>query len=493
MDDSRFPMHLALGFVAFVLSLICLPLAQSQSCTVSNAERQACLQRCSDIRKRCILAAQGEDPTTQQSIRRRCEVMASTCQERCPSQIEIKQEGWVRPKYYVLSVLYAPPGSAGGAPASASYADSSTTGTSMSVSNSFAAGTAVSASAAYFAAIGAGYASSTSTENSSTVETRKQVAKKIELFGPPIDGIDHERDMIYLWLNPQINIKVCGTRVEWSPGLDPTRPSNSQEGGKVIFVYAGELKHATVHPTRLSDLTAAGITETDYPAILAHDVLAAPPSISFLRSLPFFQSDDPSVYPNRYAYVTSFDYEPPYQAGDELKKQERSFSNEDAVSSGTSYEDSHSVECTVSAGLNLGMFGATVTASQQWTWTDSTTYSTSAAHTQSASASVTQPSYDWRGPLQVLVWWDTIYSSFAFSFPVGAPSLTGVLVQANRPLAFKEVIVNVGGRKYRTRTNANGKYSFYYLPYGKARMQFGGTTTQVKIGNKTIQHNIDVH
>src|ERR1035437_128860 len=481
-----------LSIIAFVgLSLGNSLLAQQQDCSASSPESAACIQKCVSIVNNCIDATKGEDKKTAATMYARCQAAGSNCKNGCSNQAQRKEEGWVTPKYYVLSVVYAPPGSAGGTTGSVNYASSDATGTSMSVSDSFETGASIAASVDYGVVVGAGYATSSSTENTSTIEARMQSSEGLSVPGQNADGIDHSRDKIYLWLNPRINVKVCGNRIEWSPAVDPSRPSHLPEPGMTTFVYASELKDpTTMHPSRRQPLISADITEADYPAILAHDPLAAPSSIG--RYFPLISTNDPSAHPHRYAYLTNFDYQPPDKPDDKLDTQHYGVSNKDATSSTTTYTDSTSVACVIGGGISLGLFSAAVTAEKQWTWTNSTTYATSASHEQSATVDLTQPSYAWRGQTKVLVWWDTLYSTFAFSFPTAGPSLSGVLTKAGSPQAFKPVVVNISGRNYHAWTNAKGEYTFFYLPYGKAKVQYGSVSQKVTISNKPSQKNINV-
>src|SRR5664280_1052904 len=477
-----------LSIIAFVgLGLGSSLLAQQQNCSVASSP--TCIQKCVSTLNNCIDATKGEDKKTAATMYARCQAAGTRCKDGCSNQAQRKEEGWVRPKYYALSVVYAPPGSAGGTAGSVSYESSDATGTSMSVSDSFETGAAIAASVGYGVVVGAVYSTSSSTEDTSTIEARRQLSQGLDVPCQNADGIDHNRDMIYLWLNPQVNVKVCGNTIEWSPAVDPSRPSNLPEPGMTTFVYAGELKDpATMHPSRRQQLISAGITEADYPAILAHDPLAAPSSIG--RYSPLISTNDPSAHPHRYAYLTNFDYQPPYKPDDELLTQHYGVSNKDATSSTTTYTDSTSVACVIGGGISLGLFSAAVTAEKQWTLTNSTTYATSASHEQSATVHLTQPSYAWKGQQKVLVWWDTRYSTFAFSFPTAGPSLSGVLTKAGSPQAFKPVVVNISGRNYHAWTNAKGEYTFFYLPYGKAKVQYGSVSQKVTISNKPSQKNI---
>src|SRR5262249_36545746 len=120
------------------------------------------------------------------------------------------------PKYVVLSVYYAPPG----AKSTTTYTDNSTQGTSTSISNTFTNSTSVSASIGLQLGI-KGVISGSSTLTAS--QTYSQEADTSSSFainttnvntvivpGPASSsiGIDHDYDLIVVWLNPELDISI---------------------------------------------------------------------------------------------------------------------------------------------------------------------------------------------------------------------------------------------------------------------------------------------
>ncbi len=157
--------------------------------------------------------------------------------------------GYVNPKYVVSTVLYAPPGSK----STAVYTNSKTVGSSTSVSSTFTSSTTESVSTTS-ALLGAGLTNVTSwvngTETSTTSNTETQSSQSsnsvtltvstsdgVTVTGPPNGdyvGVDHDWDIIKVWINPVVlftvyNTTVSGeTQVAWwgygSSALDPTAP-----------------------------------------------------------------------------------------------------------------------------------------------------------------------------------------------------------------------------------------------------------------------------
>jgi hypothetical protein len=109
------------------------------------------------------------------------------------------------------------PGSNGGKNKSnVSYAAGSTTGTTTSSSQSFKQGYSISAEAdgGFFGNTGGGGLSfeySKSDTNDQSVDIKKSVGSKISYDGPGHDGVDHDYDAIYVWLNPTVDVGLTAS------------------------------------------------------------------------------------------------------------------------------------------------------------------------------------------------------------------------------------------------------------------------------------------
>ncbi len=122
--------------------------------------------------------------------------------------------GYIQPKYVVLSVRYAPPGSA----SYVNYGTSVTNGASSSISQSFNASGALSISVTGGVSIPGilnasetGSIAATNTQeqdSSSSIAILKSTSVTYTLSGPPHDGLDHSYDQVVVWLNPAINLTV---------------------------------------------------------------------------------------------------------------------------------------------------------------------------------------------------------------------------------------------------------------------------------------------
>jgi hypothetical protein len=124
------------------------------------------------------------------------------------------QTGTARLSHQILTVVYAPPGTNGGkSSSSVDYGTSSSTGTITSTSSSFKAGVDVSTSSGFnvgLVSLGASadFNYSTTTTDGSSVEIKKSQNFDIKVNGPAQDGINHDHDLFYLWLNPMLSVTI---------------------------------------------------------------------------------------------------------------------------------------------------------------------------------------------------------------------------------------------------------------------------------------------
>ena len=84
--------------------------------------------------------------------------------------------------------------------------------------------------------------SSNSSTSASSTDVRKTAGFRLTVNGPASDGIDHDADLIYLWLNPQVNISIDQVNnVAWRLSV----------GGPVMnvqFLYVSWLKQPQLIP-----------------------------------------------------------------------------------------------------------------------------------------------------------------------------------------------------------------------------------------------------
>jgi hypothetical protein len=358
----------------------------------------------------------------------------------------------LRPRYLVMSILYAPPGCTStetarcAATSSVEYGQSSSNGTKVSTSSAFKIGMSVT----YDAKLPIGpFEASTGFEVSQSDSTSTTLSKS-KTFGLEVsgnkDGVNHGQDRFVLLLNPAIAVRQQGNKVSWNVG-------HTGSSALLFEVFASELKDpSTMRPPVASQLQALGFTNADFQAILKADPFAAGEPID----------------PNRYVPTTwTFPYEPALASTDcnggvcSCVSFTQALKNDFAIERAKS----SSFEFSISMSATVGLSQLT---SLKHTTTFGTTNSSSTANTtgssQSASATVVCPSTTYDGPVFMEVLWDTIYGSFVFvplELSAKAAFHQGKVVDpSGRPSRGQRVDLEIGGRTFHTFTDRNGGYRF---------------------------------
>lgn len=442
--------------IAFFLGA---PYALGQTCV------QKCAQMCGpiqDVGKEGYLACM-----------RVCESRCSNPPKppKCPSS-----SGTLLPKYYVLGLIYAPPGCTStssqkcAAVSSVDYKDGSTMGTKVSTESSFAFGVNASVNATGInvgifklgAGVSGGY-STTSTDSSSQTVTKGQ-GLELKVNGND-NGVDHTQDEFILLLNPAVAVQesqavvngACSAAVDanWLLGV-----STAEGGSQVLYTLTvGELENPSSMPAAVaSQLKALNFTTNDYQAILGLDPFATGPG----------NVNTPRFVPTTY----SFPYEPLIQQTDcsngvcSCLIMSESISNDFQTAIQNTSQAQYKVGVSESAGLNLGIFSLGASSDQNWTWTSSSTQGDTTDQSQNATATITCPSTAYQGPTIMGIYWDTLFGSFLFS-PITLGSQTTVMQQgilrdaAGNPKRHVPVDLAIAGKAFHTFTNNNGEYVFF--------------------------------
>lgn len=361
------------------------------------------------------------------------------------------------PKYMVLTIIYAPPGTTGHSNSSVSYQTASTTGSSVSSSQTFTNSNSVSVGVSgqvlgNGASANATFDVSQSTTDTQTLEIRKTATRQINSQGPSTDGINHDYDAIFLALNPPIDVAI-------DPYTNPNsvRWGFTQDINKTIitYVYVGQLNGHMTISTGLHDLlVSAGITEADYPDILAHDVLAG--------SNPNF---DPKRFVSPSPGQTLFTYNPPPTPNDPVLSTTFSVSTTTTSTSTTSTDDTYKVSLSLSADADFfDLAKVSMKDTTSWSWSNKSSQSSSSGSTQTASLTIGGPSYGYTGPVEVEVLYDNVYRTFAFRFLKLSDqqiTLEGTLCDsAGEPLPGKSLILSQDGISHRSYTDGLGRFRF---------------------------------
>jgi len=350
--------------------------------------------------------------------------------------------GHINPKYIILAVTYAPPGSQ----SNVNYSESTLLGTSASISdsNTFQSGVKVSLTAT----TGTGpiglkgtttysYSQSWTNEQdtSSSISLNKttQIAELVR--GPASSlGINHDYDVIWLWLNPLALFDVLPgpNTLTWT---GYAYDANDMPDMDVYPVYVGYLNgHFTIPSDVVTVLARTwatgqtwgagegpGLTAQDFATILAADPFSNP---NYTVSVPAgsLTSSD-----GRFTVTSTqnVSYVPPPPGGNPITQNYiATYSTTDTTGQGSKHtlQVAWSLDQSISAGFGPH-FIASLTASAQYsrtqTWTQQWSTTRTNTTSQSASLSVTGPaaSDNYTGPTEFVVYQDNIYGTFMF-YPV---------------------------------------------------------------------------
>jgi hypothetical protein len=391
--------------------------------------------------------------------------------------------GEVQPRFFVLGVIYSPPGTSGsGQKSSVTYSSGSTFGSSTKTDHSFKNTVSVTAEASFnwvniTDTLGANAGFTKTSGSSSSLEIKKSTTDTIgPQQGPAADVIDHNTDTIWLWLNPGVYILEAGAGLQWTV---------TSIGGvmDIQYVYVGWLNGTTAMPQAVSDrLAQYGITSADYPTMLARDP---------------FANGGTTIDPTRFIPTsTTVPYEPPLTAGGQSVPYTRTIVNDRTDSNSTTTGDEHSLGVSLTVGSSTAFsafFQAKVTTADTWTWSCSQTTGTSVASSQSASLTITGPAFGYTGPISdINVYFDRLYSTFLF-VPASPQALkaSGVLRDAlGQPIAHRDLTLVSNGVTYKTVTRNNGTYRFYGVPAGAATVSTTGGAWSMAIAAAPITQDL---
>ncbi|HUQ11760.1 MAG TPA: hypothetical protein VM146_15700 [Steroidobacteraceae bacterium] len=338
--------------------------------------------------------------------------------------------GWVRPKYQVVGLTYAPPGSR----SSANYANAFMNGTSTSHSSSFTTGITQTVSVTTgFNLFGVFNGQTTQSysagwsqqrDSSNSLRISQQISNELIVPGPASSsaGVDHDYDTVYVWLNPMIFTMVFPSTVTVGGYGYDTRDTIT--GMDVLPLTVGQLRGVQPIPlqawarlNRTWDTALGGLTSVDLLAISQADPFAGNPGYNpnsdptHRFELPL--SGNPPLPAN---LIMNFTPVPPGgQPTGQVYSTSYSSTSESGRTAKDTYKVSHSLEGSASflTGWSTKLkTQAELSSSNQWssTITNQTT--------QSARFTIFPPlaSDNYTGPTAMQVWKDNVYGTFMF-FP----------------------------------------------------------------------------
>ena len=386
----------------------------------------------------------------------------------------------IHPKYMVINIQYAPPGSG----SSLTYTDTTTMGTSTGTENSFGVQGSVSTSIGVNLGIFSfkdtttntwtNTADSSSTYTTTTVTTDSQVVPGSSSSSL---GVEHESDLIWVWLNPVANYTITSPdSIVWNGfGVD-SNDTNVETGSMDILpLSVGQLDGTSpitqaewdVLDRNWDSVSSGGagpVTAADFKTILGRDPFAtnlsgvgrataptvAPTGSQYVVFDPNVATVDPlnqNQCGNRYDFAPGFSMTFPYtQLGSTNQALTQNYSLGSTASQSTSSTTTDSYQVSISGNLNIAIknlgndFGApgggtdladelqissnlaknaitgNLAASGQITWTNKWTATQNNSVLQSQALSIKNPltSDNYTGPEQIQIWKDNLYGTFMF-------------------------------------------------------------------------------
>jgi hypothetical protein len=178
----------------------------------------------------------------------------------------------------------------------------------------------------------------------------------------------------------------------------------SGEAANVVYLYVGNLNgHWAFSGSESARLMQAGISPSEYPALLAHD--------------PFAHGGT-QIDPARFAPTPyTFDYHRVLTCADNGNAATQTVlldSNTINLEART-YSESYTVGMTTDGSFNAGIIQGTMKVSNSFTWTNSRTRKASDGTSSTVKLQFGQPNCDYQGPTAGRVYFDTIFHTYLFS------------------------------------------------------------------------------
>lgn len=442
IEVSTLDAHRKSGWVAPIALLILLLGFGSPAQAQSGVPCYSCKASCMD-QFPIVAGCTGAGCGTKQA---NC---VAQCQKTCSKDTSYSTPpSNIYPKFVILDVLYAPPGCSGttvdkcAQQGAVSYTDNSSTGTKVSATNSFQAGTKVTVGVKDVWNASASFQATSSDSTSETVTKAKSSGLAVSATQ---DGVNHDEDEFVLLTDPVINLEYPAQgSIKWSLGA-------FNWDAHILIVSAGQLKNPSSMQAGLaSQFNTLGFTNADFQTILSQD--------------PFANNPAAAIDPNRYSLTnTQLSYTPPdpSQCTNGLcpcAAQPESLTNTTLDTVDRSVQTQYSVG--VSAGGLSSLIGLTV--DDTWTWTSTVATENTKQDSQSATLTVACPSVNYAGPVEMNIYWDGLYGTFLFVPVVDFALLQqGVVTNsAGKPASGQLVELAFGGKTYRTYSDYRGRYRF---------------------------------
>jgi hypothetical protein len=335
--------------------------------------------------------------------------------------------GWITPKYQVVGLTYAPPGSR----SSAVYSNSFQSGTASSNSSSWKTGVTVtntiSPSLSIFGVISsketetfsAGWEQTGGGSNSITVA--QTFSTGLNVPGPASSGVgvDHDYDTVYVWLNPAVHLTLTGAGASIVFGGYDYDARDTITGMDVIPLTVGQLRgvqpiadpNVTARLNRTWDTNLGALTSADFLAIAATDPFYLNPSFN-----PNTDTSHRYELPDGHDLIFNYVPVPPGGQGTG-QTYNSSYTTTSAAgkTASTTTTVGYSLEAQAQANFLFGIAG-TIKVAGSYSYTNQWSNSVTSGSGQSVNFTIFPPlsTDNYVGPTAMQVWKDNIYGTFMF-------------------------------------------------------------------------------
>lgn len=330
-------------------------------------------------------------------------------------RVEVRH--WIYPKFKILSVIYAPPGNG----SVVSYGTGFGMGATTSISHTYSDALGLNLSAGIDAQeagtslhAGVGANGSTTTEDGRSITLANQHSGS-RTWSSTADGIDHDQDLVDIWLNPGIElIFTSPTECTWRYLNNPADPTSEQAGMNIVQLTIAQLcgRSRITNEYLLKTLarpwsddgglTGPG-TDTDFQTIAQQD-----PYYGLGKG---FQANAFTPDPKRFtlARCDTINFSPATTTSQTTSYAARfDESKEDSTRQVQSY--------AVSTSMSIGIPIISLQAGSTLTWTDMSSRSSSRSTSATCDVQIRQPAQDWAGPTRVVVYTDERFGTFLFVY-----------------------------------------------------------------------------
>lgn len=345
--------------------------------------------------------------------------------------------GSIYPKYQIVGLTYAPPGSKSTATYSNGFLQGTATSNEASWKNVLGVKVQVTTGADLFGILSGQTTSIASANwtqtgsNTTSLSIQQNLTSGLTMDGPPLNGgmdqgVDHNYDIVYVWLNPAVLLSFTGNAVVTSGFYYDDRDGETPEtcdgmtysgvtGMDVVPLTIGQLNGSQpitdqclqVRLSRPWDTALGGLTSADFLEIAAADPFYTNPS--FNPNTDTSGRYDVPQGPTIFTFVEGSGTPQTYAS---------SYTTTSALgqTASTSYSVGYSISGSASASWLADIMGK-ITLSDTYTSTNQWSQTVTNGTTQSDSFTIVPPAAGtYAGATNVQVWKDNIYGSFMF-FP----------------------------------------------------------------------------